>query len=79
MLTGEIGVVKDLTDNRFYPQNNAVLIDNSGNVVDSYAKIHLVPFGEWFPYGKWFPFIKGLLEKFGDREILGRVGLVPRE
>ena len=67
LLTGEIGVVEDFR--RFglsrYPQNNAVLINNLGEVVRTYPKINLVPFGEWFPYEKWFPAVKQLTERMG--------------
>lgn len=65
LVTGEIGIIEDDLNRRFYPQNNAVLIDENGIVVNTYAKINLVPFGEWFPYEKWFPLIKDLLYKFG--------------
>jgi apolipoprotein N-acyltransferase len=65
LVTGEIGVSEDIHNHRRYPQNNAVLIDKSGNVVNTYAKINLVPFGEWFPYERWFPFLKQLLAEFG--------------
>jgi apolipoprotein N-acyltransferase len=67
LLTGEIGVVEEYAAPYFrrYPQNNAVLINRFGEVVKSYAKIHLVPFGEWFPYEKWFPFVKRITESLG--------------
>lgn len=67
LLTGEIGVVEDYSDIilRRYPQNNAVLINSAGEVVGSYAKIHLVPFGEWFPYEKWLGFVKRITESMG--------------
>jgi len=67
LLTGEIGVVEDYSDIilRRYPQNNAVLINAGGEVVGSYAKIHLVPFGEWFPYEKWLGFVKRITESMG--------------
>ncbi len=77
LVTGEIGVVYDPRSRRHYPQNNAVLIDEKGNVVDTYAKINLVPFGEWFPYEKWFPFLKQLLAEFGASNFVpGRVPFV---
>ncbi|TFH39696.1 MAG: apolipoprotein N-acyltransferase [Chrysiogenales bacterium] len=82
ILTGEIGVTEETSGpfiNR-YPQNNAVLIDRSGEVVKTYAKIHLVPFGEWFPYEKWLPFVKRIAAGFwgssfvpGDRPVLFEV------
>jgi apolipoprotein N-acyltransferase len=65
LVTGEIGVIEDIFNHRRYPQNNAVLINENGKVVNTYAKINLVPFGEWFPYEKLFPFLKGLLAEFG--------------
>ncbi|MCU0822264.1 MAG: apolipoprotein N-acyltransferase [Spirochaetes bacterium] len=65
LLTGEIGVVDDESSGRYYPQNNAVLIDGSGRVVKAYSKINLVPFGEWFPYEKWFPFVKEITVSMG--------------
>jgi len=58
LLTGEIGVTYK-NDGRYmrrYPQNNVVLIDKDGKVKQTYAKINLVPFGEWFPYKK-FPLV----------------------
>ncbi|MBN1532242.1 MAG: apolipoprotein N-acyltransferase [Spirochaetes bacterium] len=67
LLTGEIGVVERWSGfyvNR-YPQNNAVLLDASGVPLLSYAKIFLVPFGEWFPYERVFPFLRPLLDSFG--------------
>ena len=65
LVTGEIGVLEDYFSYRRYPQNNAVLINENGKVVNTYAKIHLVPFGEWFPYKKWFPVLDELLAEFG--------------
>jgi apolipoprotein N-acyltransferase len=65
LVTGEIGIIEDDLNRRYYPQNNAVLINENGSVANTYAKINLVPFGEWFPYEKWFPLIKDLLYKFG--------------
>lgn len=67
LFTGEIGVTAKKSG-RFMeinPQNNALLIDEEGTVVQSYSKIFLVPFGEWFPYEKIFPVIKDLVTSFG--------------
>ncbi|PKL37281.1 MAG: apolipoprotein N-acyltransferase [Spirochaetae bacterium HGW-Spirochaetae-1] len=52
LLTGEIGITEEISGMylRRYAQNNAVLINELGEVVKTYPKIHLVPFGEWFPY-----------------------------
>ncbi len=67
LLTGEVGVLEKREGWYVYryPQNNAVLISPAGEVVSTYAKIHLVPFGEWFPYEKWFPFVKTIATEFG--------------
>ncbi len=65
LLTGEIGVIEDIINDKYFPQNNAVLIDGNGSVADTYAKINLAPVGEWFPYLKWLPFFKGILDKGG--------------
>lgn len=67
LFTGEIGITIKESGKfmEIYPQNNAVLIDKEGKVVQSYAKIFLVPFGEWFPYEKIFPFIKKIITSFG--------------
>ncbi|MBN2080106.1 MAG: apolipoprotein N-acyltransferase [Spirochaetes bacterium] len=67
LLTGEIGVVERPEGHLLfrYPQNNAVLIDREGAVVKTYAKIHLVPFGEWFPYERWLPFVKRISAGLG--------------
>jgi apolipoprotein N-acyltransferase len=72
LLTGEIGVtVKKMGRYAKYaPQNNAVLLDAAGEVVHTYPKINLVPFGEWFPYEKWFAPVKSLLESFGASEFV---------
>jgi apolipoprotein N-acyltransferase len=71
LLTGEIGVTdqSEKTDFGFFTRkaltNSAVLIDEKGDAVKSYAKMHLVPLGEWFPYGKWLPSIKRIAESVG--------------
>jgi apolipoprotein N-acyltransferase len=58
LLTGEVGIKTDFIKRRIDPQNNAVLIDERGEVSNTYSKIHLVPFGEWFPYEKWVPSLR---------------------
>ncbi|PKL17386.1 MAG: apolipoprotein N-acyltransferase [Spirochaetae bacterium HGW-Spirochaetae-5] len=72
LLTGEIGLTVKKTDKgmRYFPQNNAVLIGGDGEVVKTYPKINLVPFGEWFPYDKWFVPVKRLVESFGGSDFV---------
>jgi apolipoprotein N-acyltransferase len=72
LLTGEIGLTVKKTERgmRYFPQNNAVLIGGDGEVVKTYPKINLVPFGEWFPYDKWFVPVKRLVESFGGSDFV---------
>jgi len=72
LLTGEIGITVRQEKNylKYYPQNNAVLISGSGEVVQTYPKIILVPFGEWFPYEKWLVPVKQLVESFGGSDFV---------
>jgi apolipoprotein N-acyltransferase len=44
--------------------NGAVLFSSSGERIDTYHKIHLVPFTEYFPYKKQLPAIYRLLQSF---------------
>ena len=41
--------------------NAAFLVTPNTNVLDSYYKINLVPFGEWFPFKKQFPWMAKIL------------------
>jgi len=70
LLTGEVGIKTDFIKRRIDPQNNAVLIDERGEVSNTYSKIHLVPFGEWFPYEKWVPFVKEITSQFGGSDFV---------
>jgi apolipoprotein N-acyltransferase len=67
LLTGEIGLTEVTSGvyRRKMAQNNAVFINGEGEVLQTYPKINLVPFGEWFPYEKLFPSIKRLAENYG--------------
>ncbi len=72
LLTGEIGVTlrADSGRMRLFPQNNAVLILGDGSVAQSYAKINLVPFGEWFPYEKWLSPVKKIASSMGGSDFV---------
>lgn len=52
LFTGEVGVaVRNFRGRKMYmPMNDCVLINGEGEPGDTYSKINLVPFGEWFPY-----------------------------
>ncbi|MCL1911526.1 MAG: apolipoprotein N-acyltransferase [Leptospirales bacterium] len=80
LFTGEIGVSISRVSGsdssmmyRIQNKNNAVLINESGEVVGTYSKINLVPFGEWFPYEN-FPlighFIGDLARTYGGSSFL---------
>jgi apolipoprotein N-acyltransferase len=46
--------------------NSALLMGPDGVTIDSYAKQHLVPFGEYVPLRKYLPFLAPLVENVGD-------------
>ncbi len=41
--------------------NSAILLSESGDVVEIYRKVHLVPFGEFIPLRRFLPFVTELL------------------
>lgn len=44
-----------IQDGRRRPQNSMLLINNKGDIVASYDKSHLVPFGEYIPFRRYLP------------------------
>jgi apolipoprotein N-acyltransferase len=46
--------------------NRAYLVSPSGDVIDAYDKVHLVPFGEYVPLKRFLPFVGRLVVAAGD-------------
>ena len=46
--------------------NAALLTDPDGEVLGSYKKVHLLPFGEYLPLEKEFPFLRGMFPAAGN-------------
>jgi len=77
ILLSQIGRVQDtINPLRWLPQNSAVMVDRRGNVTQEYAKMILVPFGEWFPY-RGLPVVGELVQKL--IETYGGSTFVPGE
>ncbi len=66
VVAGSMGV----PPNQFQPEkeiyNSAVLVSPSGDWVDRYDKVHLVPFGEYLPFPSLFSFASGLTQEVGE-------------
>jgi len=55
-----IGAVKE-KDSEFY--NSAYFISRDGKILNSYDKIHLVPFGEYIPLEGYMPWFRDIIDK----------------
>jgi len=64
LLFGSV-LIKGIKDNKYQLSNSAVLLSD-GNVLSTYDKRHLVPYGEYVPLRKIFPFIEKLVIGIGD-------------
>jgi predicted amidohydrolase len=59
-----VGAVTDDADGE---HTNVLLFDGSGDQVDRYDKVHLVPFGEFVPFRRWLSWFKALEQVPVDR------------
>ena len=62
-----VGTVEGAGPGRF--RNSAVLVDDTGEVIDRYDKVHRVPFGEYVPF-------RSLLERVADDALPDRDALI---
>jgi apolipoprotein N-acyltransferase len=77
-----VGVIAGIQDDRHRLYNESLLYDGRGSVVGRYAKVHLVPFGEYVPWRSELSFLHELAQipydmTPGRRATLLRVNGVP--
>ncbi len=59
-------MTKDVIDGEYQLSNSVVLMSPDGEVVSTYDKIHMVPYGEYVPLRKFFPFVEKLVVGIGN-------------
>lgn len=59
-----LGTIARDRSGRYY--NAACVIGREGNILGGYAKVHLVPFGEYTPLAGYFPFLREMSVAAGD-------------
>jgi len=65
LLSGGI-LLKKVEDGKPIVSNSAILFAPNGEVLSTYDKIHLVPYGEYVPLKRLFPFIDKIVVSIGD-------------
>ena len=66
MIVGVIGMEKDQSEQRYHFYNSADVIQQDGNTIGRYDKIHLVPFGEYVPHRELFFFVRQIAQSLTD-------------
>jgi len=59
-------LVRETLDSKPLLTNSVVLLAPDGEIVSTYDKIHLVPYGEYVPLQRLFPFIHRMVTAIGD-------------